>query len=139
MSSTIRRVVVLLIALTVVGTLTAPVFAQLGVALVRAQVLDETLRARTDMVLHEEPHRARFFPFVWDSPPTEATIETGDEVRVVGLKQTSAWGRRSVWLEVQSVNEGGESGWIGLGSEGSALATVWTQWEPPPEAPEEDQ
>ena len=99
MSSTIRRVVVLLIALTVVGTLTAPVFAQLGVALVRAQVLDETLRARTDMVLHEEPHRARFFPFVWDSQPTEATIETGDEVRVVGLKTDFRMG------------DGGLSGW----------------------------
>lgn len=139
MSSTIRRVVVLLIALTVVGSLTAPVFAQLGVALVRAQVLDETLRARTDMVLQEEPHRDRFFPFVWDSEPTEATIETGDDVRVVRIRETSAWGRTSVWLEVRSVNEGGESGWVALGSEESALATVWTHWEPPPEAPEEDQ
>ena len=139
MSSTIHRAVALLIALTVVASVASPALAQLGTALVRAQVVNETLRARRAIDLREEPRRA-FVPFWWESPETGEQIDAGGEVTVVGLKETSEWGRTFLWLEVRPVrsNDSEEaSRWIRLGPEPTALATVWNDWELLPDRPED--
>ncbi len=128
MSSTVRGLVVT-VAVAAAICPSAPVFAQLGEALVRAQVLDETLRARHEVTLHEEPHRRRLFPFVWDAEPNGATVPASGEVRAVRVKQVSVWGRRSLWLEVESVDNDTVTGWVNLGPEPAALDRTWTQWE----------
>lgn len=128
MSSTVRGLV-LTVAVTATIYPSAPVFAQLGEALVRAQVLDETLRARDEVTLHEEPHRRAWFPFVWDAEPNGASIPASGEVRAVRVKQVSVWGRRSLWLEVESVDNNTVTGWVNLGPEPAALDQAWTQWE----------
>ena len=76
MSSTVRGLV-LTVAVAAAICPSTPVFAQLGEALVRAQVLDETLRARDEVTLHEEPHRRPWFPFVWDSEPNGSSVRAG--------------------------------------------------------------
>lgn len=138
MTSTIHRAMALSIALTVVASFPSPAVAQLGTALVLSQVVNETLRARRAIELREEPRRA-FVPFWWVSPETGEQIDAGGEVAVVGLKETSEWGTRFLWLEVRPVesNDPEEpSRWIHLGSEPTALARVWNDWELLPDTPE---
>ena len=131
MSSTLRGFVLTVAVAGAIGP-SAPVFAQLGEALVRAHVLNEALVARDEVTLHEEPRRLPLFPFVWDSKPNGSVVPKDAEVLAVRIKQISEWGRRSLWLQVESVNlDNAVTGWVNLGPEPAALDRAWTQWERP--------
>lgn len=138
------RVVGVLTGSLVAASVSVPVLAQaditsVGGALVRREVLNENLTARGNVDLYREPQRVRFLPFLWQRPERAGEIEAGQTVEVVGVMETFAWQRRFVWMEVRLVppteddsHEGepeSRSGWIMLGPEHLAIASVWDQWD----------
>ncbi len=138
------RVVGVLAASLVAASVGAPALAQAditsaGGALVRRAVLNENLTARGNVDLYREPQRVSFLPFLWQRPERAGEVEAGQTVEVVGVKETFAWQRRFVWLEVRllpateddprEAEPEPRSGWIMLGPEHLAIASVWDQWE----------
>lgn len=138
------RVVGVLTGSLVAANVSAPVLAQaditsVGGALVRREVLNENLTARGNVDLYREPQLVPFLPFLWQRPERVGEIEAGQSVEVVGVMETFAWQRRFVWIEVRLVplaeddSHDGEpeprSGWIMLGPEHLAIASVWDQWD----------
>ena len=138
------RVVGVLVGSLVAASVGAPVLAQAditsaGGALVRRAVLNENLTAQGNVDLYREPRRVPFLPFLWQRPERVGEVEAGQAVEVVGVKETFAWQRRFVWLEVRLVpateddsleaEPESQSGWIMLGPEHLAIASVWDQWE----------
>ena len=137
MVSLTRRRIVLLLALTVALTVVinpgTQVLAQpltsLGATLVRNQLLDETLKAQQPVTLFEEPRRNVLVPFGWWAAEIAQGIRIGESVKVVQIKETSVGLSTFVWAEVQAVDGNKPAGWIKLGTEISALDTVWRDWE----------
>ena len=131
------RAVGLLTTFLIVESARALVFAQAdvtsaGAALVRRELLNDNLTAQGNVHLYEEPQRFPIIPFLWRQPARVGEVEKGEEVEVVGIKETSVWQRRFVWLQIQRVPDPGDapmSGWIMLGPQHLAIASVWDQWE----------
>ena len=133
-----------LTGLLAAGNVGAPVLAQadvtsVGGVLVRREVMNEHLTAQWNVDLYREPRRVPFLPFLWRRPERAGEIEAGQTVKAVGVMETFVWQRRFVWMEVRllpateddcrEAEPEPRSGWIMLGPEHLAIASVWDQWE----------
>ena len=99
-----------------------------GGALVAREVLDETLTAQRPIEVYQRPERAPLLPIFWKDPESAGMIERGERVTVIGVKETSLWRERLVWLELAPA-DGGGSVWFRIGPEESATAALWRHWE----------
>ena len=108
-----------------------------GGALVAREVLDETLTAQRPLEVYQRPERALLLPVFWKDPESAGTIKRGERVTVIGVKETSLWRDRLVWLELER-GDGGESVWFRIGPEESASAALWRHWEKSSGDDEED-
>ena len=109
-----------------------------GGALVAREVLDETLTAQRSLKVYQRPERARLLPIFWKDPESAGMIERGERVTVIGVKETSLWRDRLVWIELERGDGGDESVWFRIGPEESATAALWRHWERSSEEDEED-
>ena len=108
-----------------------------GGALVAREVLDETLTAQRPLEVYRRPERAPLLPIFWKDPESAGMIERGERVTVIGVKETSLWRDRLVWLELER-GDGDESVWFRIGPEESASAALWRHWERSSGEDEED-
>lgn len=99
-----------------------------GGALVERQVLDNTLTAQRTLEVYQRPERQPLLPVFWRAPERAGEVERGEQVRIIGVKETSLWRDRLVWLELEREGEN-ESVWFRIGPEESASADLWMHWE----------
>ena len=99
-----------------------------GGRLVEQQVLDRRLTALRTLEVYTRPEREALLPIFWRAPERAGTIERGEQVEIVSVRETSLFWDRLVWLEIARPEPGAETVWFRIGPDESASGALWRDW-----------